>query len=282
MVPGEGILRRASVTKIWCESLNYQFDLPERPERVICLVAAATESIYAMGLGHRVVGVSRYCERYVPDLEKPIAGDYLTIDEQCFAELDPDLVVITTGLQRKLGLELVKRGLPVYALPLPNSLYGILENIVTLGALLNEVKAGRGLSSHMETEAAAIRARNPRTRPRVYVELWFGRHMRSIGGFTYIHDLVSLAGGEAIFSEKRQGYIIPDLEEIVARQPEVFLVFSEEEYPIDPRNLVDERRWKDTLNLRIVESTVQRGKNLIQEGPSILETASWLQHQLHR
>ena len=267
--------------KIWCESLNYQFDLPARPERVICLVAAATEALYAMGLGHRVVGVSCYCGRYVPNLNKPIAGDYLKIDEQRFAELDPDLVILTTGLQRKLGLELVKRGLPVYALPLPNSLYGILENFVILGALLNEVRAGRELSRRMEAEAAAIRARNPQTRRRVYVELWFGRHMRSIGGFTYINDLVSMAGGDAIFADKRQGYIIPNFEEVVAERPEVFLLFSEEVYPVDPRRLIDERRWKDTLNLRIVESTVERGQNLIQEGPSILETASWLQKQLH-
>jgi iron complex transport system substrate-binding protein len=268
-------------TKIWCESLDYQFDLPERPERVICLVAAATEALYAMGLGHRVVGVSCYCARYIPDLNKPVAGDYLKIDEQRFAELDPDLIVVTTGLQRKLGLELAKRGLPVYALPLPNSFHGILENNVILGALLNEVGAGRELSLRMEAQAAAIRARNPKIRPRVYVELWFGRHMRSIGGLTYIHDLVSVAGGDAIFSDKRQGYIIPDFAEVVAGQPEVFLVFSEEVYPVDPRKLIDERRWKDVLNLRIVESTVQRGQNLIQEGPSILETASWLQKQLH-
>lgn len=234
-----------------------------------------------MGFGHRVVGVSCYCDRYVTDLNKPIAGDYLAIDEQQFAELEPDLVILTTGLQRKLGLDLVKRGLPVYALPLPNSLYGILENIVILGALLNEIESGRNLSRRMEAEAAAIRSRNPQTRPRIYIELWFGRHMRSIGGFTYIQDLVSLAGGEAIFADKRQGYIIPDFKEVVAERPEVFLLFSEEEYPVDPCKLIDERGWKDTLNLRIIESTVRRGQNLIQEGPSILETASWLQKGLH-
>ncbi len=266
--------------KIWCESLNHRFELPERPERVICLVAAATEALYAMGLGDRVVGVSRYCDRYVPNLNKPIAGDYLRIDEQAFSELAPDLVVVTTGLQRKLGLDLAKRGLPIYALPLPNSFYGILENNVILGALLNEVSVGRELSLQMDAEAAAIRARNSRTRPRVYVELWFGRHMRTIGGFTYINDLVSMAGGDALFADKPQGYFVPDFEEVLALQPEVFVVFSEEEYPVDPRNLIEERRWKEALNARIVESTVLRGQNLIQEGPSILETAAWLQQQL--
>lgn len=267
--------------KIWCESLDYHFELPESPKRVICLVSAATEALYAMGLGDRVAGVSCYCDRYVPNLNKPIAGDYLRINEERLAELDPDLIVVTTGLQRQVGLELARRGLPVYALPLPNSLYGILENNVVLGALLNEVKAGRDLSLRMEAEAAAIRSRNRAKRPRVYVELWFGRHMRSIGGLTYIDDIVSLAGGDAIFADRREGYLVPDFEQVVAARPDVFLLFSEEVQPMDPRKLMEERGWTDSLSVRTVESTVQRGQNLIQEGPSVLETAAWLQKQLH-
>lgn len=267
--------------KIFCESLDYQFDLPDKPERVISLLSAATEALYAMELGDRVVGVSCYCDRYIPNLDKPVAGDYLRVDEQRFAQLAPDLVLVTTGLQRKLGMALAERGLPVYALPLPNSIYGILENNVVLGALLNDVRAGRELSLRMEAEAAAIRARNPQTRPKVYAELWFGRHMRSIGGLTYIDDLVSLAGGEPIFADKRKGYIIPDFDEVVAQAPDVFLIFAEEEYPVDPWKIINERGWNTSLNVTIIESTVQRGKNLIQEGPSILETAAWLQGQLH-
>ena len=121
------------------------------------MVSAATEALYAIGRGHRVIGCSRYCGRYIRDLNKPVAGDYLRIDKQRFAELDPDLVLVTTGLQRKLGLKLANRGLPVYALPLPNSFYGIIENNVVLGALLNEIRAGRELSLRMEAEAAALR-----------------------------------------------------------------------------------------------------------------------------
>ena len=105
--------------------------------------------------------------------------------------------------------------------------------------------------------------------------------MRSIGGLTYINDLVSFAGGDPIFAHKSQGYFMPEFEEVVAGRPDVFLVFAEEEYPIDPHILVEERGWKGVLNVKIVESSVRRGQNLIQEGPSIVETASWLQEQLH-
>ncbi|MBT8365465.1 MAG: ABC transporter substrate-binding protein [Deltaproteobacteria bacterium] len=265
--------------KIHCESIDYKFELPKHPQRVISLVSAATETLFAMGCGDRVVGVSCYCARYVPDLKVPVVGDYLKIDENLFAELAPDLILITTGLQRNLGLELAKKGLPVYALPLPNSFYGLLENTVTMGALMNEMQEGRRLCHQMKTEAAKISNRNVGPRPSVYVELWFGRHMRTIGGLTYIDDLVTIAGGDPIFAERREGYFIPDLAEVESLRPDLFLLFSELEYPVVSKELMSERGWDRSLKLKIVASTVTRGQNLIQEGPSFLETAAWLQNQ---
>lgn len=265
--------------KIHCESIDYKFELPQKPQRVISLVAAATETLFAMGCGNRVVGVSCYCARYVPDLKVPVVGDYLKIDQKLFTELAPDLILLTTGLQRNLGLKLAKQGLPVYALRLPNSFYGILENTVTIGALMNEVQEARRLCLKMETEAAKIRNRRVGPRPKVYVELWFGRHMRTIGGFTYIDDLVSIAGGDPIFTEWRAGYFIPNLDEVERLRPDLFLLFSEEEYPVVSEDLMSERGWDRSLKPKVVESTVTRGQNLIQEGPSFLETAAWLQNK---
>jgi len=103
--------------------------------------------------------------------------------------------------------------------------------------------------------------------------------MRTIGGFTYIDDLVSIAGGDPIFAERREGYFIPDLAEVERLRPDLFLLFSELEYPIVPKEILSERGWDRSLKPKIVESTVTRGQNLIQEGPSFLETAAWLQNQ---
>ena len=134
-------------------------------------------------------------------------------------------------------------------------------------------------SECLATARAMSRILNVGPRPKVYVELWFGRHMRTIGGFTYINDLVSIAGGNPIFAERRTGYFIPDLAEVERLRPDLFLLFSELEYPIASKDLLSERGWDRSLKPKIVESTVTRGQNLIQEGPSFLETAAWLQNQ---
>ena len=86
-------------------------------------------------------------------------------------------------------------------------------------------------------------------------------------------------GSYTIFTERREGYFIPDLAEVERLRPDLFLLFSELEYPMVSKDLLSERGWDRSLKPKIVESTVTRGQNLIQEGPSFLETATWLQTQ---
>ena len=266
--------------KVHCESLDHRFQLVGPPERVVSLTSGTTEALFAMGCGKRVAGVSSYCSRYVQDLRAPVAGDYLRIDEEQLASIRPDLILVTTGVQRTLGLQLAQRKLPVYALPLANSFHGTLENIVTVAGLLNETPRGHQLVERLAAEAVDLRRGMSGRRPRVYVELWFGKHMRSFGGRTHINDLVTLAGGDPIVADSPEGYLVPDFTQVVARSPEIFIFFSEPEHPIDVDALLHERGWDTQLAVRYIESSVQRGQNVIHDGPSILETATWLQREL--
>lgn len=268
------------MVNVHCELLDHHFRMPEHPERVVCLTSGVTEALFAMGCGDRVVGVSAYCARYVPDLKCPVAGDYLHVDEALLAELQPDLVLITTGAQRPLGLKLARQGLPVYAVPLPNSCYGILENIVTAAALLNRVTAGRRLCDEMARRAAALRMTAPERRPAVYAELWFGRHARTIGGRTFIHDLIEIAGGDPIHADSGSAYRELALADVANHTPDVMIGFAEPEYPVDFRGLLAQRGWDRTFAPVLIQSTVARGRNVIHDGPSLLETAAWLQGEL--
>ena len=169
---------------------------------------------------------------------------------------------------------------PVYALSLPGTIYGILDNIVTAGALMNETASARRLVSDLLSRIDAVRAEAPHPRPRVYVELWFGRYSRSIGGRTFIHDIVDAAGGDPIFADRKEGYLDLDLEEALSRTPEVFLGFSEPEHPVDFAALCSKRGWYRGVAPLVVESTIQRGRNIIHDGPSIVETIEWLSREL--
>ncbi len=262
--------------KVYCDPLGGYVELSQRPQRVVSLASGLTETLVYMGYARTIVGVSEYCHRYVPELQAPSVGNYLQVDEATLRALAPDLVLITTGVQRKLARRLYEQGFPVYAIPLPNSLYGVLENVILLGALMDDMPAARALVECWNRTFIELSAAASASRRRVYAELWFGKHARMTGGLTFVHDLIEAAGGENIFRDVRQGYLSLDLDEVVRRCPDVFVCFSEPEYPIQGLDLARERGWE----YPIIQADVSPDHNLIHDGPSMMRAVRWLHQSL--
>jgi len=264
---------------IRCEILDRQIELPARPQRVVCLVSGWSEALWQMGLSDRVVGVSKYCQRYVDITGKVVAGDYLRVDDEILDRLQPDLILVTGGVQLGLARRWARQGRPVFVLPLPDSLAGILENIRRLGALMGEMAAAHQLTENMVGDIARLGASAGGTPPRVYAELWFGRHSRMAGGLTFVHDIVRLAGGHNIFGDLAEGYPKLDVAEVERLRPDVVLLFHEaDDHPLDVADWMGERGWSERWNFQLIECGIEPGRNLIHDGPSILDTVRWLQN----
>jgi ABC-type Fe3+-hydroxamate transport system substrate-binding protein len=250
----------------------------QTPKRVVSFVSSATETLFDLGCGETVVGVTPYCSRYVDDLRVPIVGDYLRADIARLRDLEPDLVLVTSGIQTPLGHRLAEAGLPVHELPLPSSRFGILENQITLGGLMHRVPEARALCSRMEAGFAHLMAHSPTKPPSVFIEMWCGRHLRGIGGLSFIHDLIELAGGRPVPGASSETYPVPDLKAIATLKPDVILLFQEPEHPVDGLSLIAERGWG--WNPRLIGSDITKARNIIHDGPSYLDTARWLWAEL--
>lgn len=258
--------------RLYCDPLRDHVHLPERPRRIVSLASGLTEALVHMGWGDSIVGVSEFCPRYTPQLQAPIVGDYLKVDDAALRETQPDLILLTTGIQRTLAYKLHQQGLPVYLLPLPNSLHGVLENVLTLGALVDDLPAARALIQKWNRLFLDLEADSPTPKPRIYAELWFGKHVRMTGGLTFVHDLIQAAGGENIFGDVRTGYLALDTKEVERRKPDLFLCFSEPEHPVQAVDLMRERGW----DFPYIQADVQPEHNLIHDGPSMMQAAQWL------
>jgi len=265
------------------EYIDHVLELPEHPERIVSLSSGFTETLFAIGAGGQVAGVSAYCRRYIDTGDRAIVGDYLNVDYALLDGIRPDLVIVTGGIQRPLALRLKERGYPVYALPLPDSFAGICDATIRLGALTGHLQAARDSSRAMMCEAGEIRCAWTAGPVPVYAELWFGKHPRTIGGRTYIHDLIEIAGGAPITGDNPGSYLELDLNLVESLRPKVFLGFSEPEYPVDFAALALERGWTTgarAFNPHIVVSDITKGRNLIHDGPSLLDTSRWLQKSM--
>lgn len=271
------------IRRVPCPLIDARVSLPARPRRVVSLVSGLTEALWEMGLSHRVVGVSRYCARYVDAGTRTVAGDYLHIDEACLTQLQPDLVIMTAGVQLGIARKLSKAGWPVFVFPLPDSFHGIVENIRRLGAIMGEMPSAHALCERMERDACELLATAPATGPSVYAELWFGRHLRMAGGLTFIHDLLRFAGAKNVFADQAEGYLAFDSGAVEKARPELVIMFWEEDdHVVDIDAVLKERGWRERWPFAVVEAGIQRGRNLIHDGPSILDTARWLRGELVR
>jgi ABC-type Fe3+-hydroxamate transport system substrate-binding protein len=261
-------------------ALGTTLSLARPASRIVSLVSGSTEALFAMGAGNLVVGVTPWCANFVPGLAAPVVADYVSGDPAAIAAVKPDLVLATDGVQLPLARRLAAAGLPVVVLPVPRTRAGILENAAMVGALCGRLREARALCEGLEAGFAALAASAPAPRPRAYCELWFGRHVRRPGGLSFVHDLLWLAGLDPVHGDRPDGYELPDLEEVRRLAPEWVVVYSEPEHPIDARALLAERGWDAAFAPRLAVATIARGRNLIHDGPSFLETARWLRGEI--
>ena len=222
--------------KIACELLGTTFELPAAPRRIVSLVSAATETVAQLGGLDRLVGVSPYCARYVPDLAAPVVGDYVRADIEALRALAPDLLLFTGGVQLPLARRCAAAGLPAYACPVPASRFGILENIVTVGALIGRVDAARAL---VDRDGRRLRvAPGAPAGRRGRASTWNSGSAATRAppaGATFVHDLVELSGGQNIFGSSPQGYLPLDIPAVAAARPDVGALLQRAGVPRRPR-----------------------------------------------
>src|SRR5919201_3066560 len=83
------------------------------PQRIVCLTEETTETLYLLGQGDRVVGVSGYTVRPPEARSKPKVSAFINARFEKIQALEPDLVLAFSDLQANLAAELVRRGLTV-------------------------------------------------------------------------------------------------------------------------------------------------------------------------
>jgi len=195
------------------------------PSRIVCLTEETTETLYLLGEGDRVVGVSGYTVRPPEARRTPRVSSYLNARYDKIAALDPDLVLAFSDLQADIAAELARRGYNVMLFN-QRSVAEILQMIRLVAALVGCADRGEALASRLERGLDAIRASGARlpVRPRVFFEEWPDP---LISGIRWVEELVEIAGGEPIFPELRDAKLgkerIVAPEEVARRRPDVVI-----------------------------------------------------------
>jgi iron complex transport system substrate-binding protein len=198
---------------------------PPTPRRVVCLTEETTETLYRIGAGELVVGVSGFTVRPPEARRKPRVSSFLSADAEKILALRPDVVIGFSDLQADIAADLARRGVPVFLMN-QRSVAEILQAVRVTAGLVGRAEAGeelvRELTEALERVAEGAAAL-PR-RPRAFFEEWPDP---LIAGIRWVSELLELAGADDVCAESRvekgaRGRIFA-AEEVARRDPELVI-----------------------------------------------------------
>lgn len=251
------------------DELHRTVSLPHYPQRIVSLVPSVTETLFELGAGERIVGVTSFCTHPPEDvvgIEK-IGG---TKDPQLenIVHLAPDVVILNEEENRREDFTwLEERGLCVYVTA-PRTVAGGIRMIENLSDLLGCQEAGHAMAQPLRTEAAKLAsASEGQTRLRVFCPIWRKPWM-SFNCETYIDDMLWLCGGENIFRNKPERYCTVALDEVAGADPHIVLL-PNEPYPFAPKHFVYLKPLSETYAGKMGHVYCVDGMALFWYGPRI-------------
>jgi iron complex transport system substrate-binding protein len=195
-------------------------------ERIVSLVPAATEMLYAIGAGPRVVGVSSY-DSFPPEVKKlPSVGALIDPNVEVILSLKPQLVVVY-GSQTDLKQQLARAGIGIFDYR-HAGLADVTTTIRALGGRTGNGPRAEEIAREIERGLDGIR-RKVKDRPRPRTLLVFGRERLALrglyasGGIGFLNDMLEIAGGANVFADVKVQAVQASTEQILARRPEVIL-----------------------------------------------------------
>ena len=241
------------------------------PQRIVCLTEETTETLYLLGEGDRVVGVSGYTVRPPEARRKPRVSAFINARFDKIDALRPDLILAFSDLQADIAAELIRRGYMVVTFN-QRSVDEILQTIVMIGALVGRGDRAEALAAGLAKgldEIRAAGARLPR-RPRVFFEEW---DAPIISGIRWVEELIEIAGGQPIFPELRSASLakqrIVSPSDVVARDPEV-IVASWCGKAVKKKAIVEREGWDSVSAIRADRIHEIKSTYILQPGPASL------------
>jgi iron complex transport system substrate-binding protein len=271
-----------------CASISWSAQAqPGRARRIVSLVPALTEMLFAIGAGSQVVGVGSF-DAFPPEVKNlPRVGALLDPDVERILSLRPELV-ITYGSQTDLQRQFARAGVKTYSYR-HGGIDTILQSMRELGDATGHVPEADRIVSGLRDKLAAIRARvKGRTQPNVLLVIdRQPKTLREIyvsGGFGFLHEMLEIAGGRNVFSDVKRESVQPSHETLIARAPQV-IVELQAEGMIAPSDIAaDKATWSTLSSLPAVRNGrvhILVGQYLVVPGPRFADAVETLARTLH-
>ena len=258
---------------------------PAAATRIVSLVPAVTESLFAIGAGPRVVAVSTF-DHFPAAVEAlPRVGALLGPDTERILSLTPDLVVVH-GSQLDLQAQFARAGIPTFVYR-HGRLSDTLDTISAIGRVTGQTTSATRVVATLRAKLDSIRRMVAgRTRPRTLLVLSRQpgalRGLYASGSVGFLHDLLEVAGATNIFADLPQESVQPSQETLLTRRPDVVVELQPGSAVAD----MDEARraWSALASIPAVRDKrihVLTGAHVVIAGPRLGDAAEAIARAVH-
>jgi len=190
--------------------------------RIVSLAPSTTELLFALGLADKIVGVTEFCNYPALAQTKEKVGGFGPPSIEKIISLDPDLVV-AASLHQAVVEQLEQLNIPVIAVN-PTNMAQVIANALLLGKATGATREAQTIEQDFTTAMREVEQKTrglaESSRPLVYFEIWHDP-ITSAGPNTFIHELITRAGGINLAANAASNFPVLSLEEILAQKPAV-------------------------------------------------------------
>ncbi len=258
------------------DSLGEKLEIKEEPQRVIALAPNITEMLYALNLGDKVVGRNSYSDYPEEVLEVEVVGDFIDLDIEKIAELQPDVVIASTFFDEELQNKFKELGITVITLYDSDSFDGVYQAIETLGKVFDiEDKSQEQIIKIRSKVEEIQKLVKDSQKPTVYYVVDYGQSGDyTATGETFISKMIELAGGDNIAKDVT-GWVYSK-EQLVEEDPDIILLS-----PFYYEGFISGEGYKELSAVKNDKVYVVDNNLLDRQGPRAGEAVEALAKVLH-
>lgn len=284
---------RALTLACLCLALNVNLSaqVARLPARIVSTSPSITETLFALDLGDRVVGVSTYCRYPERALSLPKVGTFLKPEPETIARLKPDLVFVHAG-PNKVATHLASLDIRTAVVD-RGTLPSVFSTIRQISDASGVPDRGDALVRDLQAALDRVKA-SVAGRPTRKVLVIVGRRtgtlteLTAVGPGSYLHDILTIAGGANVMASAKLEYPRISMETVISLAPDVIIdvgEMGESRTDSERRRQVTESLW---ARQRLVKAVRDRAVYAVHDdtfvvpGPRIVVAARAMAQWLHK
>lgn len=217
------------------DQMDRTVEVPDHPQRIISLVPSQTELLHELGLGERVVGITRFCihpEEWFRT--KTRIGGTKKVDIDKVRALKPDLIIGNKEENERKDIQTLEKEFPIWMSDV-RDLEGALDMIRRVGELTGTSDEAQGIITGI---IKAFTDLHPREEQRTVAYFIWREPFMVAGHGTFVNDMLKRCGLVNVFDEGDARYPEITAPELAEADPEVILL-SSEPYPFKEEHIAE-------------------------------------------